>query len=330
MNLPPHIQNNNFEFNSNHANTSSNQRPLKLTIINCQSIQAKKPTFENFINQHDPDFIAGSESWLTPSVHTSEIFPSSYTVYRRDRPDGYGGVFLGCKSMFVCEEINLSTICEIIACRVHLDNHSLILISVYRPPDKNYAYLEELCSTIRSIILSNPNDIIWLAGDINFPNINWNTYHVKGNNYPISLCKMFIETILEHGLFQLVYSPTRNENILDIFTSNHPSLVSECNTIPGISDHEAVLVLSYISAKTQQPFSRKIFQWHKANFTHIKELIQRFRADFNYNSCLIVEMYEQLSFTIHVINLSDSLLFLFRVALISLPSGLFTRISVTL
>ena len=42
------------------------------------------------------------------------------------------------------------------------------------------------------------------------------------------------------------------------------------------------------------------------------------------------EMYEQLSFTIHVINLSDSLLFPFRVALISLPSGLFTRISVTL
>ena len=41
------------------------------------------------------------------------------------------------------------------------------------------------------------------------------------------------------------------------------------------------------------------------------------------------EMYEQLSFTIHVINLSDSLLFLFRVALISLPSSLFTRISVT-
>ena len=39
------------------------------------------------------------------------------------------------------------------------------------------------------------------------------------------------------------------------------------------------------------------------------------------------EMYEQLSFTI---DLSDSLLFLFRVALISLPSGLFTRISVTL
>ena len=42
------------------------------------------------------------------------------------------------------------------------------------------------------------------------------------------------------------------------------------------------------------------------------------------------EMYEQLSFTIHVLNLSDSLLFPFRVALISLPSGLFTRISVTL
>ena len=46
------------------------------------------------------------------------------------------------------------------------------------------------------------------------------------------------------------------------------------------------------------------------------------------------EMYEQLRilfiFTTHVISLSGSLLFLFRVALISLPSGLFTHISVTL
>ena len=40
--------------------------------------------------------------------------------------------------------------------------------------------------------------------------------------------------------------------------------------------------------------------------------------------------YLAFTFTIRVISLSGSLLFLFRVAPVSLPSGLFTRISVTL
>lgn len=195
----------------------------------------KKPTFEHLLYQHNSDFIAGSKSWLTQSINTNEIFPPTYTIYRRDRPDGYGGVFLGCKSTFISEEIPLKTLCEIVACRIHLRNNSLILLSVYRPPNKDYAYLEEFCSIISSIILSNPNDIIWLAGDVNFPNIDWHTYYVKGNNYPLSLCEKFIDTILEHGLSQLVLSPTRNQSVLDIFLSNRPSLTFECTTIPGIS-----------------------------------------------------------------------------------------------
>ena len=164
------------------SSTSSNQNSLKLIIVNCQSIFAKKPTFEHLLYQHNPDFIAGSESWLTQSINTNEIFPPTYTIYRRDRPDGYGGVFLGCKFTFISEEIPLKTLCEIVACRIHLRNNSLILLSVYRPPNKDYAYLEEFCSIISSIILSNPNNIIWLAGDVNFPNIDWHTYYVKGNS----------------------------------------------------------------------------------------------------------------------------------------------------
>ena len=37
--------------------------PLKLLIINCQSILAKKPSFLNLINDNNPDFIVGTKSW---------------------------------------------------------------------------------------------------------------------------------------------------------------------------------------------------------------------------------------------------------------------------
>jgi len=139
---------------------------FRLLILNCQSRIAKKPSF---LNENNPDFIAGTESWLSDSIHNNEIFSSTYSTYRHDRADGYGGVFVACKSTIISEKISLSTLCEIAACHVSLSSKSLILISVYRPPNNNQ-YLSDLCSTIDSIINSNPNDIIWLAGDL--PNID--------------------------------------------------------------------------------------------------------------------------------------------------------------
>jgi len=47
-------------------------------------------------------------------------------------------------------------------------------------------------------------------------------------------------------------------------------LVSKCMTISDISDHEAVLIMSDVSAKVQPPGVRKNFQWWKANFDNIE------------------------------------------------------------
>ena len=127
---------------STHVSISRDKNlPFRLLILNCQSIIAKKPSFLNLINEHNPDFIAGTESWLSDSIHNNEIFPSTYSIYRHDRADGYGGVFVACKSTIISEEISLSTSCEIAACRVLLSSESLILIYAYRPPDNNYQYL---------------------------------------------------------------------------------------------------------------------------------------------------------------------------------------------
>ena len=61
--------------------------PLKILIINCQSVLAKKPSFLNLINENNLNFIVGTEFWLSPNVHSSEIFPPTYTTFRRDKGD---------------------------------------------------------------------------------------------------------------------------------------------------------------------------------------------------------------------------------------------------
>ena len=58
------------EFLPSHLLTS-----MKLAVINCQSVQAKMYSFNNLIYQNLPDIIVGTESWLTNSIKSSEIFP---------------------------------------------------------------------------------------------------------------------------------------------------------------------------------------------------------------------------------------------------------------
>ena len=161
--------------------------------------------------------------------------------------------------IIICKEITLSTSNEIIACHIHLKNQSLILISAYRPPNNNYEYLDTLCSTISSIVLSNPNYIVWLGGDLNLPNINWNLYSTSGHNYQTQLCEKLIDTLLNHSLTQFMNFPTRKENTLDIFATNQPPLVTKYTPIPGISNHEAIVVVSGISAKIPTTCIKKDF-----------------------------------------------------------------------
>ena len=108
--------------------------------------------------------------------------------------------------------------------------------------------------------------VVWLAGDLNLPNIDWNCNCVCSNNYPTQLCDTLINTMLDYNLSQLVDFPTRN-NILDVFATNQPSLVTECITIPGISNHEAVIVLSNVTARTQSSATTEDIFMTKGKFS---------------------------------------------------------------
>ena len=74
--------------------------------------------------------------------------------------------------------------------------------------------------------------------------------------------------------------PTKGPNIIDIFITNRPCLVEECNTIGGISDHEAVLVTSAVIAQLLHPPKRFIYLWGQADLNLIREKIQYLCEEF--------------------------------------------------
>lgn len=249
-------------------------------MINCQSIKSKQASFENLISTYDPDFFVGTESWLSPDITNNEIFPLGYSIYRKDRSDHHGGVFFGCRDAYMCRNIDIQTTCEIVSCKVDLQLGTLLIISVYRPPYNDLTYMEALCNTIESLILDHPNSIIWIAGDINLPNINWSDWSTHSNNYSVTLSNLFTELLISTGFSQLVDSPTRHNNILDIFATNRPSLVTKCEVVPGISDHEAVHVETQLKVVTVHSAPRQVLLWDKADFQYINDVMLRHASDF--------------------------------------------------
>ena len=68
------------------------------------------------MEQEDPDIMCGCESHVDESYHTSELFPSNYNIYRKDRNVRHGGgVFIGLKKdLLGMEEDSFQTDCEAI------------------------------------------------------------------------------------------------------------------------------------------------------------------------------------------------------------------------
>ena len=89
-----------------------------------------------------------------------------------------------------------------------------------------------------------------------------------------------MDTFLE----QVVTEPTRvtesSSNILYLFFTNNETLVNQVHVIPGIGDHEAVLIESRLRPMKKVTSPRKIFQYHKADYEGFKAEIRNYHSDF--------------------------------------------------
>jgi len=70
--------------------------------------------------------------------------------------------------------LQISTSIEQIWVHIHISNkHSIIIGSVYCPPNSSITVLDELETTINDIRNSHPSAIIILGGDFNASGIDW-------------------------------------------------------------------------------------------------------------------------------------------------------------
>ena len=118
--------------------------------------------------------------------------------------------------------------------------------------------------------------------DYSLPNINWELNTVVSNAYPLELCNMLLDISSTFGFTQF-NSPTRGNNILDLFLTNRPGLIHEVNVSSGISDHELIIVKSPLAATLPRSQAHTIFLWQHADWQALNERLHLFSNHTDYS-----------------------------------------------
>jgi hypothetical protein len=85
---------------------------------------------------------------------------------------------------------------ENIFVRIKMENRQALTVgAAYRPPSSGTDYMDRLCDNFSDIQQRFSNDTIWIGGDLNLPDINWQSGQVEGRQYPPAISNSFIDQI---------------------------------------------------------------------------------------------------------------------------------------
>ena len=222
----------------------------------CTRNKAKIPFISELANEDGFQFISLVETHLTDEIHDAEIEIQNYTPFRADRRDrSHGGALIYLRQDLVasCEILNRysNSVCELIC--VHVKQINTIIATIYRPPNSNLQKFEGvITSLINSINQYNNTDTeIFILGDFNFPTVNWEELSVANTtNDEKRQINLLLDMMEEHNLTQLIRTPTRGNNILDLLIIRSPEIIHSYETTDSaISDHRIITFQKYCNTK---------------------------------------------------------------------------------
>ena len=254
----------------------SHPNPLqrKIVLMNCQSVVNKTTELQTMLSSTEADIVIATESWLRPDILNPEIFPSNYNVYRKDRPDTGGGVFILVSNKLISSSLDdYASAHEAIWVEIKEQKGPSITVGAfYRPPKDNLESLESFGSVINNVTRSTSGTLI-IGGDFNLPGVDWTNNTCKPHAASPALCNTLIDIAQDNGLEQIVDEPTRGDNILDLLFTNNPTLINNAQCMPPLSqqaDHNTVFIDMNIKPKVNKQPPRKVHQYKKADWQNIK------------------------------------------------------------
>ena len=181
-------------------------------------------------------------------MYSNEYFPPEYfppelgfTVYRRDRSGQKGGgLIILIKSEFQSKEKpEFKTECENLWVQLNLSESKHVLLGAYyKPHEFDQNSFDELNKSLS--LVKQTNSTIWLLGDFNLPKVDWEMKTVKPDCSFPTFYRECLEAFNDCLLIQMVTSPTRGHNILDLIFTSNPTLIDKISVSPDLSDHRSL------------------------------------------------------------------------------------------
>jgi len=110
------------------------------------------------------------------------------------------------------------------------------IIGIYRAPNEYMMAIERLVT--RTLSTRNLTKRSIIGGDLNLPQAEWKGDAGKASGFQACVNNL----VWENGYTQVVSVPTKGDTLLDLYLLRSESSVISFNILPGISDHNGILL----------------------------------------------------------------------------------------
>ena len=183
----------------------------------------------------------------------------------------FGGTLISASSDIIADEVEdycySNGNCELST--VEFDQLEIALMVLYRPSGKNFSLekfqdiIEKVRTYLSQLRIDKPHFKIVLAGDFNFPReiVRWIRTDDgmigdanPGNDQRKQAYAILSDLAIEFGLEQIVGTPTREDNILDLIYTDSPEIVTEpkVEILSPITDHNLVTCDIHVKNPTDE------------------------------------------------------------------------------
>lgn len=147
--------------------------------FNSRSIVNKLDKLEDLLLLYDPHVCVITETWLNEFIRDDEVVSLDYQLYRRDRGSRGGGVAVVARKGVDVQVLDQIDNHESLFLRVALFGITFVLGAVYRPPESDSSYLNQLYDYALKFQEKN----VILTGDFNLPLIDWQKLSYGGSTH---------------------------------------------------------------------------------------------------------------------------------------------------
>ena len=217
---------------------------LRLALLNIRSLSGKTFLINDFITEHNLDFMFLTETWLDQNNSTAALIestPPNYSFLSEARVNRRGGgVAVLLKNSFQFRRLSFSNFSSFEYLALQLKSSPrAVLLNVYRPPKYCKDFFDDFNELLS--ILCVEYDCLLIVGDFNI--------HV--DNPEDRMAKELFCTLDSFGLSQHVSEPTHNRgHILDVILSKGLNIHKVQVRDVVLSDHCCVFFESFISVNT--------------------------------------------------------------------------------